>query len=77
MGTINAIINGKHEVLSGVEAQIYKLHGEKAVLNRRGYVNQSSDFLKSTGKEKRTSQFTPRSTNDNVKPTGILEDNYD
>lgn len=77
MSTIKAIINGKQETLTGYEAQLYQLHGEKAVLNRRGYINQSNDFLKSTSKEKRTSQFTPTSTKNKVAPTGIVEDIYE
>ena len=37
---IKAIINGKLEYLSGYEAKLYSLHGEKAVLNYRNYNEQ-------------------------------------
>ena len=37
---IKAIINGKLEYLSGCEAKLYSLHGEKAVLNYRNYNEQ-------------------------------------
>lgn len=42
---IKAIINGKLEYLSGYEAKLYLLYGEKAVLNYR-------DFLKECFKRK-------------------------
>ena len=72
---IKAIINGIEETLTGFEAELYLKQGEKAVINRRAYLNQSEDFFKSTYKEKATSQYTPRNTKDTV-TYGIEEDEY-
>lgn len=61
---IKAIINGKLEYLSGYEAKLYSLHGEKALLNYRDYNKQYYDFLKSTLKENKKQRFVVRKQKD-------------
>lgn len=75
--TVEAIINGKKETLRGIEAQIYILHGEKAVLNRRKYDERNTDFFNGVAKDRKRNQFTPRRTDKPVHPKGIVEDIYE
>lgn len=73
---IKAIINGVEETLTGFEAELYLLQGEKAVINRRKYCEQSDDFFKTAYKDKASQQFTPRNTKETV-TYGIDEDIYE
>ena len=61
---VEAIINEKKEILRGIEAELYLLHGEKAVLNRRKYCEQSNDFLSSNYKDIAKQQFLPNKENE-------------
>ena len=63
---IKAIINGKLEYLSGYEAKLYSLHGEKALLNYREYNKQCYDFLKSALRENKKQVFTVRKQKDSI-----------
>lgn len=57
---VKAVINGKEETLVSFEAELYLKHGEKAVINRRKYCEQSNDFLSLSYKEIAAQQFLPR-----------------
>lgn len=65
---IKAIINGKLEYLSGCEAKLYSLHGEKAVLNYRNYNEQYYDFLKSALRKNKKQVFTVKNQKDSITP---------
>lgn len=63
---IKAIINGKLEYLSGYDAKLYSLHGEKALLNYREYNKQCYDFLKSALRENKKQVFTVKNQKDSI-----------
>lgn len=76
MSHVKAIINGIEETLTGIEARIYLLSGEKAVINRRKYMNQYYDCLSSVYKDNAKQHYTPHNTKDTV-TYGIKEDDYE
>ena len=73
---VKAVINGKEETLVSFEAELYLKHGEKAVINRRKYCEQSNDFLSLSYKEIAAQQFLPNNEKEEFTP-GILYDDYD
>lgn len=75
--SVKAIINGVEEYLTGYECELYLLHGEKAVINRRKYLEQSGDFFRSVGKEEKKNHFTCRDTKDTWSYSATVEDIYD
>lgn len=73
---VKAVINGKEETLVSFEAELYLKQGEKAVINRRKYLEQSNDFLSLSYKEVAAQQFLPRKENEKF-TSDILFGNHD
>ena len=42
---IEVTIDGKLEILRGIEAEVYLKQGEKAVINRRIYLKDNNDYI--------------------------------
>lgn len=73
---VKAIINGVEETLLGFEAELYLLHGEIAVINRRKYINQSNDFLKSSYKDIAKQQFLPNNEKEEFTADILYDKHY-
>lgn len=73
---IRVTIDGKLEILRGIEAEVYLKQGEKAVINRRIYLKDNNDYIISLMKQQAVGKFSPRNMKNTV-TYKILEGDYD